>query len=484
MPAKLTKSLITEYAQAISLELLPQSFEDAIEITRRLGYQYLWIDALCIIQDDADDWEQEAPMMTSYYGLSSLMISATAAINSCEGILIRRNVLFSPGLGQDKSFYFHHGIDPPHIDIAGCILSTRGWAAQERMLAPRIIHYTRQQMIWECSEELVSEAWGPHVLACQPQCRILSFKKSWLQESLTKAFVEARRLPSTRLCNAPLATYDEGPVSLKAWHECVCEYSRRRLTMPSDKLHAIAGVASLLNDSGELGHYLAGIWSEHLVDHLAWSRRGILASTYKNYRAPSWSWASLDSEVTFVNRGRRQTIHTSLSNEEKEERAKMFDIKLKEHHMILRDKRNIYGAVLECSYITVEGACITREALDQLLIKISTEPSRPDGFKKNRGIEPRSGSRYFQWKYRGPTQYLRYDEHKEEDITSPYQFCMYLMISSDRIEALLLTWVNREERVARRVGRMALREHEGEYFDHYKDGIHTDDWQRWTVKLV
>jgi hypothetical protein len=94
--AKLTDSLLTQYQDAIQIKSLPQSFKDAIEITWRLGFRYLWIDALCIIQGNAEDWAQEAGMMASYYGLSTLMISATEAKDSSQGILTVRNVPYSP----------------------------------------------------------------------------------------------------------------------------------------------------------------------------------------------------------------------------------------------------------------------------------------------------------------------------------------------------------------------------------------------------
>lgn len=196
VPARLTTSLITEYGQSMSVELLPQSFEDAIEITRRLGYRYLWIDTLCIIRDDANDWEQEAPMMASYYGLSSLMISATAARDSCEGFLTRRDVIVSPRLGVERSRYSRYGIIRPDRDIADSILSTRGWAAHERLLAPRIIHYTRRQMIWECAEGLASEASGPHLLKSPVTNDYPILQKRRLQPLFTEALVEA----SSRFC--------------------------------------------------------------------------------------------------------------------------------------------------------------------------------------------------------------------------------------------------------------------------------------------
>jgi hypothetical protein len=74
--------LLPQFENAISSKLFPRSFKDTIHITRRLGFRYLWIDALCISQDDPADWNEEGPKMASYYGQSALMIAATTAEDS------------------------------------------------------------------------------------------------------------------------------------------------------------------------------------------------------------------------------------------------------------------------------------------------------------------------------------------------------------------------------------------------------------------
>ncbi|KAI4703473.1 hypothetical protein J4E89_010049 [Alternaria sp. Ai002NY15] len=482
MATKLTTSLITEYEQAINLESLPRSFKDAIEITRVLGYQYLWIDALCILQDNADDWEKEAPMMASYYGLSSLMISATAARNSHEGFLKRRNVIFSPGLGDKKSFYLRYGVIRPDADIAASILSTRGWAAQERMLAPRVLHYTQRQMIWECTNGMVSEASGIQVMDYPPIPRHFpALRKRRLQ----CFFEEALSVASNHFPTSERAPKNDVQLLLQAWHECIDEYSVRDLTMPSDKLHAVAGIATLLNKYSEMGHYLAGIWSTRLADNLAWRKHKGYLSHPENYRAPSWSWASLDGRVRFHGPQRSGVCH-ALSSETMEKRAKLFGLNLKEHHMVLKDDRNIYGAVLEGSYIVVNGACIAYKALDRLLDRMAVNPnahrlSLTDSTNADLAIDELDSRSQ---EYKAPLRRLYVDDVDDEHHTPALQFCMYVRGSGGDIEVLLLEWLDQAKRAARRVGLMQLTEYEGEYFDHFKEGIHTDDWQRWTVKLV
>ena len=149
--AKLKNPLVAKFQDGIDLKLLPKSFRDAINITRHLGFQYLWIDALCIIQDNAEDWEQEAAKMTSYYGQSMLIISATAAEDSSKGILTNREVIYLPVMGKQMKYCLRQRLLRWTYDITHPVLHIRGWAFQERMFAPRILHYTRRQMIWECA---------------------------------------------------------------------------------------------------------------------------------------------------------------------------------------------------------------------------------------------------------------------------------------------------------------------------------------------
>jgi hypothetical protein len=132
---------------------------DALTITRQLRFQYLWIDALCIIQDSAEDWAEESPKMASIYGQAALMISATAAENCHSGILNDLHVHYSLALGR-KNLYLRQHLLRWDWDIQHSPQARRGWATQERVLAPRIVHFTIRQMIWECASKWHFEVSG------------------------------------------------------------------------------------------------------------------------------------------------------------------------------------------------------------------------------------------------------------------------------------------------------------------------------------
>lgn len=92
---KLTKDSVQQFMLGIELLQLPQTFQDAVQVTRRLGIRYLWIDALCIIQDDTNktDWLHEAGLMHKVYSHSFLNIAATGALDTSKGLFVHRDAV-------------------------------------------------------------------------------------------------------------------------------------------------------------------------------------------------------------------------------------------------------------------------------------------------------------------------------------------------------------------------------------------------------
>ncbi|KAF2446745.1 HET-domain-containing protein, partial [Karstenula rhodostoma CBS 690.94] len=107
---------------------IPRTFNDAMKITRALGLRYIWIDSLCIIQDDEQDWQHEAMRMAEVYRGSYLNIAAIDSLN-CNG----------------------------GFEVFSSPLNVRGWVFQELILAPRVLYCGRRQMYWQCSEKVYSE---------------------------------------------------------------------------------------------------------------------------------------------------------------------------------------------------------------------------------------------------------------------------------------------------------------------------------------
>lgn len=162
---KLVSSNVCAYEKAIQEQPLPETFRDAISVTRKLGFRYLWIDALCIIQDSNEDWEREASKMASVYKNCPLMLSATDATNSHGGLFRDRNdnVLFkisdhvSRRCGFPEGTYAHSPRLGFESAVSKSALSQRGWTLQESVLAPVVVHFCYKQIFWECRQAQISE---------------------------------------------------------------------------------------------------------------------------------------------------------------------------------------------------------------------------------------------------------------------------------------------------------------------------------------
>ena len=277
---KCVQSNLATYQNGINLSELPATFKDAIRVTRELGFLYIWIDALCILQDDPNDWKREAAMMSTYYGGSALTIAAGDTKCSVDGFLrSREDRIHAAPLGTytmpDHTVrnLFIQRCDTSHW--VGRSLDQRGWTLQERILSPKVLHYTDRGIFWECRELFTHEKGGSH--AVHPVMKGLSLTSRNNGEEIGLS---------------------------QLWRTLVRNYSARKLTVSSDKLPAISGLAAMFQEMHG-GEYLAGIWKHDLPISLLWQRctwQDGLLQPVQPLRAPSWSWASVDGEFQWTDR--------------------------------------------------------------------------------------------------------------------------------------------------------------------------------------
>ena len=272
-PLTTTAATLDQYRIGIPIRVIPQTISDAIAVARALGFRYLWIDCICIIQDDEQDWIDESRMMGSIYSNAEIVIAATRASAATEGFLGMRTV-HRTGIAR-SSFRAPHAA-PATYRITRELqpgqaegpLDSRGWAFQERILARRYLSFGPDEMQWVCREEALSE-------------------------SGEKAFLIAKPIwPFDRMVNGT----DRPPAQI--WREEILRpYLSRELTRPSDNLVALSAVAARFH-SVIKGDYLAGLWSKDLIQQLLWySTRGNQASGFpRSQYAPTWSWASVRGE--------------------------------------------------------------------------------------------------------------------------------------------------------------------------------------------
>lgn len=142
----------------ISYDRLPPTFRDAVNVTRALGVRYLWIDSLCIIQQNAADWANEAGRMEDVFSNAHYTIAASSASSSLVGFLGSRMPRDAIGVTTPSGpVYLAEAIDDFATDVEKSILSTRGWVFQERALSRRTIYFTSKQVYWECGDGVVCE---------------------------------------------------------------------------------------------------------------------------------------------------------------------------------------------------------------------------------------------------------------------------------------------------------------------------------------
>jgi Heterokaryon incompatibility protein (HET) len=291
-PIKLTSQNIGEMEGAIPTEALSKTFRDAIVTTWELGFRYLWIDSLCIMQDSTDDWRREAALMKNIYQKATINIAATASSDGKGGLFYERDpVLVAPhtveiawdGLCKGKYHLFDR--DLWKDDVLDAPLGKRGWVLQERLLSPRTIHFGKNQVFWECQESQGCETY-PHMIPAD----MLAVSGVWLNLNMWHNGV--------RLSGGGSGDPGEFLPSVYAlWNRIVQTYSRRAFTHNTDKLIALSGVAAVVSKMND-HKYLAGLWDKTLPRALLWAVNDPMsASRPIAYTAPSWSWASVVGEV-------------------------------------------------------------------------------------------------------------------------------------------------------------------------------------------
>ncbi|KAI1492177.1 heterokaryon incompatibility protein-domain-containing protein [Biscogniauxia mediterranea] len=278
-----------------------KNLEHAVRVARRLGIRYLWMDSLCIIQDEADkkDWHAEAPLMHLVYRNSYCNIAA-ADSGDCNGGLFRDREehldlivpsRYVPSEG-DKTLFQNHKwqIVSGELwrgDLLQSVLYSRGWIFQERMLSQRILHFSSTQIFWDCSTISACEVFP----AGLPQPLDTGATDRHWRERLRGS--ETAVLPLVVSANDSLETF---------WKTAVRTYTSCDLTYHSDKLAAIWGIAKQVRDAlGE--EYFAGLWQQSLLEQLAW--RVVDCRKSKRYEDkeggfPSWSWSSIGGAMIEV----------------------------------------------------------------------------------------------------------------------------------------------------------------------------------------
>ncbi len=284
--------------QGLEMKRLPRTILDAIEVTKSLGFKYLWVDALCIMQDSVEadaqsDMNEELATMNQVYKNAIMTIVAACAPSIVDGFLRDRPCSEQESFnipcrrGPEQFFVVHIQEHRMYDDMREPI-NARAWTFQEQLLSPRLLIYASHTLQWQCRTITCNLGGSYH--APNPSA--------------------APRLPSAQmlLSDGPEQHHKHGSIApeiphpvLQHWLRIVTSYSSRKASLPSDKLTAISAIA--ISYAAVFGpEYLAGIWARSAVQQLCWSRASdrIFCRRPTQYRAPSWSWAALDGTVFFA----------------------------------------------------------------------------------------------------------------------------------------------------------------------------------------
>lgn len=281
LPLRTTMANLETHRKGIGIDQLPKTFRDAVTVARFLGIQYLWIDALCIIQDNPEDWAVHCVGMRNIFKNSYVTIAAADSPNADTGFLNDR----APKV-QVKTCRI------PYIDsgdnVAGTMslrlstrgnelhtsevvpLTTRAWVLQEKLLSNRILYYGDLQMYWDCNTASYHESKG-----------IFNTRKG---RNRIKDELQSDR------CD------------VKTWYWLIEDYTARNLTIAQDKLPALSGLAQEFQRKTGFS-YVAGLWKEDLFRGLTWEMSRAEGAVVRRkptvYCGPSWSWCSTDGDVFF-----------------------------------------------------------------------------------------------------------------------------------------------------------------------------------------
>ncbi|KAH6864737.1 heterokaryon incompatibility protein-domain-containing protein [Alternaria rosae] len=295
-PLSTTDRTLPHRQRGIEFEALPKTFRDAVQVCREIGIEYIWIDSLCIIQEQEtqEDWAKEAPTMGQVYGNSILTISAAAAADSTQGCFKERlGLILWPCpivLFGQSCYLFRYPMNREEIwgnpgdgewDVSN-VLARRAWVLQEQVLSLRTITFSKDLLIWRCPTLSTNEKYPLGI----PHAPDISVDSHRLLQCIVNGITSFMPIEPT------FGNYD-------CWYKIVEEFTSRNLTYEEDRLPAIAGIAKrfgmAVNDS-----YHAGLWRHDMILGLLWRKRGIAVTcTAKSGGVPSWSWASIKGRVTY-----------------------------------------------------------------------------------------------------------------------------------------------------------------------------------------
>lgn len=282
-----TNETIDEKLRGLDVKSLPKTILDAMKVCERLGFRYLWVDSLCIIQDSQEDKAREISQMRLIYRCAFVTIAAAKAATVDNSFLNEAQPLH---FVQPFKIPFHcpnEQIGTAWMSVPKFYLprndpwNSRAWTFEEQLLSPRILIYSYDGLKWMCRTAL----WETSNPINHPP-----------------PFIQLPQASDMFPDNDEMA--DQELDLRQYWSDTLLEYTERSVTHERDKLVAFAAISEEFHLMWG-GKFLAGLWEQSLFEDLLWHRD--ITSDFQpwlalsprpaKYRAPSWSWASVEGKT-------------------------------------------------------------------------------------------------------------------------------------------------------------------------------------------
>ena len=312
---KLKKETEGSLKAGVDISTLDATIRDAIIVSRGLGIQHLWVDSLCIFQDQRSDWLEQSSQMSYIYGHSTVTI-ASVDTDDVSGNFLRPRETQSVGMSWNANpnqGAREEDRDPPQVYVSHAWpdqrdqlmgpWSKRAWTLQEGLLPNRILFYSSRQIAWKCCSVVEYERALQHVPWTEFGFSIRDEpggRPFWKFDLFTKFKLLPKYLESPE-CHSAHDRYH-------IWYDIVEDYTGRGVTCRRDRLVAISGIAKMYGMALHGDRYLAGLWQLDILPGLLWYAKGLelfgskrSQSTDVEINAPSWSWANAPSGYTIRN---------------------------------------------------------------------------------------------------------------------------------------------------------------------------------------
>jgi hypothetical protein len=368
-----TLATLGKHKKGIPWGSIPKTFQDAIKFALKLDIKYLWVDSLCIIQDDISDWDIQSSEMADIYQNSYLTLAATASSGDSQGcfpegaglkdepeIHIPQDVTDGCPIGLRKSLK-HWNTISPNLFMKNYPLLSRAWVFQERMLSPRVLHFCRSELVWECRETAKCECGGfvdekspggeyHQVLRmntnedhfafseltnsvdllleakmealdkieqeCQSRENEMAMYENYISIERNRELQQFQNVRNGTRADVmhlenlhqkfrkvldDLRLEKETSELSRQYRQLVERYSVLQLSRTMDRLPALSGLCARI--AHLRGNYLAGLWLDSVWFDLLW-RVDVLhprsrSDPPSSHRGPSWSWTSVEVPIKY-----------------------------------------------------------------------------------------------------------------------------------------------------------------------------------------